>query len=135
MASLEQTKAKLTKDLEAATQKATGAASAAETLKAQLEAMQKEKHDVLVAECLRARAEAGIAGKENEEKEKLAKLSDETLALLKADAQKVASVNQTREPAAPKLRYSKTNEEPLAASMKEMRAQLGLPEHKPKEEA
>jgi hypothetical protein len=130
MASLEQTNAKLTKDLEAATQKATAAASTTETLKAQLDAMQKEKHDVLVAECLRARIEAGMAGKDIEEKEKLAKLSDETLSLLKADALKVAQVNQTRETAAPKLRYSKANEEPLAAYIKEVRAQLGLPERK-----
>jgi hypothetical protein len=60
MASLEQTNAKLTKDLEAATTKASGAASAADTLKTQLEAMQKEKHNALVAECLRARTEAGL---------------------------------------------------------------------------
>ena len=128
VANLEQANGKLTLDLQAATQKANTAATSAETLKTQLDAMQKEKHDALVTECLKARSEAGIAGKEAEEKERLAKLGDETLAMMKADALKFASVNQTRESAGPKLRYSKTNEEPLAASMKEMRAHLGLPQ-------
>ncbi len=130
VASLEQTNAKLTKDLEAATARATEAASTAETFKTQLEAIRKEKHDALTAECFQARVDAGIAGKEDEEKAKLAKLSDETLALLKADALKVAQVTQTRETAAPKLRYSKTNEEPLDTAIKECRARLGLPESK-----
>jgi hypothetical protein len=130
MASLEQINQKLTKDLEAATAKAAAAASTAETLKAQVETMQKEKHDTLVAECLKARSDAGIAGKEDQEKEKLAKLNDETLILLKADASKVASLNQAKEQVSPKLRYSKTNEEPLTASIKEVRSQLGLPERK-----
>jgi hypothetical protein len=130
MASLEQTNAKLTKDLEAATAKANQTASTAETLKAQLEEIKKEKHDALVADCLQARMQACIAGKEDREKEKLAKLSDETLALLKTDALKVAQLNQTQDPAAPKLKYSKASEEPLTEYIKEVRARLGLSERK-----
>jgi hypothetical protein len=94
MANLEQQNKKLQTDYEAAKAKAETATEDAKTLKAKFDALEKAKHDCLVADTLKARADAGLAGKEEADRAFLAALSDEALAVLKADALKVASITQ-----------------------------------------
>jgi hypothetical protein len=136
MASLEQANAKLTLDLAAAVAKSATAETNVADLKAQLNAIQKEKHDALVDEVYEARAQAKIAGKE-EEKTMLAKLTDEMLTIMKSDALKIAQVISIQESPAPKTRYNAKAEESTEAAVKEMRAQMGFPaiQEKIKEEA
>ena len=92
MASLEASNKKLQSDYEAiqkqaSTDKAEAAkaVTAVAELKAKLDAIEKEKHDSLVADTAKARCEAGLASKLKEEKVFLAKLSNDFLAVLKVD--------------------------------------------------
>ena len=94
LANLEQQYKKLQTDYEAAKAEAKTATEDAKTLKAKFDALEKARHDGLVADTLKARAEAGLAGKEESDRTLLAALSDDALAVLKADALKVASITQ-----------------------------------------
>lgn len=93
-------------------------------LEEKIAAMEKEKKDNLIAEVLAARTESGIAGKEEEEKEMLAGLSESALKQMKVDALKVASITKTK--SQPKLRYSSKESEPLDEAVNKMRANFGF---------
>lgn len=124
-------KDKVIEELKAQLEKAPKADEVKE-LKAKLEDIEKEKHGTLVAETLKARIDAGVAGKEDVEKEMLAKLDDSVLAVWKADALKVASI--TRKLAStPSVKYEANSESDLDKAIKERRAALGFPEIKEKQ--
>jgi hypothetical protein len=133
MASLEASNKKLQSDYEAiqkqaSTDKAEAAkaVTAVAELKAKLEAIEKEKHDSLVADTAKARCEAGLASKLEEEKVFLAKLSNEFLAVLKVDALKVASITQTRD-STPKTKFEgSTSQTDVAKAMKAQAEQYGF---------
>ena len=126
MANLEQANKKLQTDYEAAKAKAETATEDAKTLKAKFDALEKAKHDGLVADTLKARADAGLAGKEDEEKKLLAALSDDALAVLKADALKVASITQNQT-SLPKVKYEAKSGDSLLAAVNTQRESVGLP--------
>jgi hypothetical protein len=126
LANLEQANKKLQTDYEAAKAEAKTATDDAKTLKAQFAAIEKARHDSLVADTLKARADAGLAGKETEDRTLLAALSDDALAVLKADALKVASITQ-KQTMLPKVKYeAKADGDSLDAAVKECRANLGF---------
>ena len=126
MANLEHQNKKLQTDYEAATAKAETATEDAKTLKAKFEALEKARHDGLVADTLKARADAGLAGKEEVDRPLFAAWSDDALAVLKADALKVASITQ-KQTMLPKVKYeAKADGDSLDAAIKEMRANLGF---------
>jgi hypothetical protein len=128
MANLEQANQKLHNDYEAAKAEANKATDDAKTLKAKFDALEKAKHESLVADTLKARADAGLAGKEEAEKLLLAALSDEALAVLKADALKVASITQTQTQALlPSVKYEGKAGDSLLAAVNEQRLTAGLP--------
>jgi hypothetical protein len=125
MANLEQANKKLQTDYEAAKAKAETATEDAKTLKAKFDALEKAKHDCLVADTLKARADAGLAGKEEADRAFLAALSDEALAVLKADALKVASITQNKA-SLPSVKYEAKTGDSLLAAVNEQRASVGL---------
>ena len=126
MANLEQQNKKLQTDYEAAKAEALKATEDAKTLKAKFDAFEKAKHDSNIADTLKARADAGLAGKEADEKVLLAALSDDALAVLKADALKVASITQ-KQASLPKVKYeAKADGDGLDAAIKECRADFGF---------
>lgn len=145
MANLEQENKKLHTDLEAAKQASAGKDNEIKDLKAALEkapkseeveeiknklaAIEKEKHDTLIAETLKARQDAGIAGKEDEEKTLLAALDDKVLAVWKADALKVASITH-KNASAPSVKYEAGSGDEMETAVKKMRGRLGYPENK-----
>jgi predicted nuclease with TOPRIM domain len=128
MANLEQANQKLHNDYEAAKAEANKATDDAKTLKAKFDALEKAKHEGLVADTLKARADAGLADKEETEKTLLAALSDEALAVLHADALKVASITQTQTQALlPSVKYEGKAGDSLLAAVNEQRLTAGLP--------
>jgi hypothetical protein len=130
LANLEQANKKLQTDYEAAKAEAKTATEDAKTLKAKFDALEKAKHEGLVADTLKARADAGLAGKEADEKTLFAALSDDALAVLKADALKVASITQ-KQASLPKVKYeAKADGDGLDAAIKECRANFGFTPHK-----
>jgi len=126
MANLEQANKKLQTDYEAAKAKAETATEDAKTLKAKFDALEKAKHEGLVADTLKARADAGLAGKEEADRALLAALSDDALAVLKADALKVASITQNQA-SLPSVKYEAKTGDSLLAAVNEQRASVGLP--------
>ena len=125
MANLEQANKKLQTDYEAAKAEAKTATEDAKTLKAKFDAFEKARRDSLIADTLKARADAGLAGKEDIEKTLLAALSDDALAVLKADALKVASITQNQT-VLPKVKYEAKTGDSLLAAVNEQRASIGL---------
>ena len=113
------------KDLKAKLETASTASTEVKELKAQLDAIKKEKHDGLVAETLKIRREAGIAGKEDEEKALLAGLDDKTLEVWRADALKVASITH-KQASTPSVRYEAKTRDELQAAVDVQRAAWGL---------
>jgi LysM repeat protein len=125
LANLEQQYKKLQTDYEAAKAETKTATEDAKTLKAKFDALEKARHDGLVADTLKARADAGLAGKEEADKTFLAALSDDALAVLKADALKVASITQ-KQASVPSVKYEAKSGDSLEAAIKECRADFGF---------
>lgn len=143
MAGLEQINKKLQSDYEAIKQastvkdtevkalteklaKATNTNDEVKALKAQLDAIAKEKHETLIADVAKARFEAGLTAKVEEEKVFLANFPDETLQVLKVDALKVASI-MTQNESVPKTKYSAQHQSDLNAIIVERRCNFGFP--------
>jgi hypothetical protein len=125
LANLEQQYKKLQTDYEAAKAEAKTATEDAKTLKAKFDALEKARHDGLVADTLKARADAGLAGKEIEDRTLLAALSDDALAVLHADALKVASITQ-KQASVPSVKYEAKSGDSLEAAIKECRTDFGF---------
>jgi hypothetical protein len=125
VAVLEQANKQLEGDLKKAQKYAEEATRKANEFGAKLEAIAKEKHDKLVTQTYEARVKAGIAGKEDQEKQWFSKLNDETLTILISDAEKFASLI-VQEPQTPKTKYTQTEGEPLLEAVNTRRAKLGL---------
>ncbi len=103
------------------------AEDAQKAMKAQLDGLIKEKHDGLVGEVFKARVDAGVAGKEDEEKAMLAAFDDKMLLVMKADALKVAQLVQTHESSGPKTRFgNRTAGTDLKAAIDEQRVKMGF---------
>jgi predicted RNase H-like nuclease (RuvC/YqgF family) len=97
----------------------------------ELKQFKEAAHQQRVDAVLKARLQAGIVAddKQAEEKQFLAKCSDETLALLEQDALKVAQKVASLESPGPKTRYGQpTREEAnqLAAALEAERVRLGF---------
>jgi hypothetical protein len=88
IADLEAALKKASTDLKEAEKKASTNETETKELKSELEKNQKAQHEQLVNETLEARKQAGIAGKEDEEKTMLTAQSDEVLKIMKSDAEK-----------------------------------------------
>ena len=125
MAALEQANKQLEADLKTAKEDAKKASQTATELTSKLEAIAKEKHDKLVTQTYEARVKAGIAGKEDQEKQWFSKLNEETLNLLISDAEKFAS-SLFQEPQTPKTKYTQTEGDTLLEAVNTRRAKLGL---------
>lgn len=91
----------------------------------ELAEIKKASHDAFVDGVLAARVEAGVAGKAEDEKLMLAKLDDNTLTLLKADATKIAAQVKTAQ-ATPKTKFSKQEGDSLLAAVNAQRENMGL---------
>jgi hypothetical protein len=128
VAGLEQANQKLTSDLEAAVSKATEGENTVKTLKGQLDGILKAQHEELVAATLGVRVKAKVAGKPEDEKTMLAALPNETLIILKADAEKVAGLPVSATAAGPITKYAKQADSDLETAMKEKAAALGFPD-------
>jgi hypothetical protein len=128
IAGLEKTNRKLEEDLKAANAKAKENEDNYKTLKAQLDVIVKAQHDELVTVTLAARVKAKVAGKPEDEKTLLAALPNETLTILKADAEKVAGIASIAAPAGPLTKYGKSSDTDLETAVKEKAASLGFPD-------
>jgi len=130
MAALEQQNKKLQDELTAAAKKATEAEETQKALKAQLDQIVKAQHDALVAEVYKARLEAGIADKEDEDKKMLASLDDTTLSMWKKEALKVAQkVASLEESPGPKTKFGQNSTQDanqLKAKIEEQRLSMGF---------
>lgn len=125
VAALEQANKQLETELKTAQEEAKKACKTSTELTSKLEAIAKEKHDKLVSETYEARVKAGIAGKEDQEKQWFSKLNDETLTILIADAEKFSSLI-VQEPQTPKTKYSQTEGDGILEAVNTRRAKLGL---------
>jgi len=88
--------------------------------------LDKESHEALVNETYQARAKAGIAGKETEEKTMLSAQADEVLKLFKSDAEKTASLTASVSKQAPKVPFTAKATNDLAEAINQKRAELGF---------
>jgi hypothetical protein len=125
ISALEQANKQLEADLKSAQEEAKKANTTTQELTAKLEAIAKEKHQSLVEQAYEARVKAGVAGKEEQEKEWFSKLDNETLLLLIGDAEKIA-IRQAQEPQTPKTKYNQNEGETLLTAVNSRRTQLGL---------
>lgn len=96
-------------------------------LKDKVAAMEKEKRDAIIAATLKARKDAGVAGEDKEEKEMLAKLSEEALEVLKDDALKVAAITK-KTASTPGVKYEADSKDKLQAAVDKQRDAWGFPE-------
>ena len=122
---LEQANKQLESDLKKAQSDAADNGKKVTELSAKLQTIAEQKHQSLVEQAYEARVKAGISVKEDQEKTRLAKLTDETLTMLFEDAEKVAS-KLTQEPQTPKTKYSQTEGDTLLEAVNTRRAKLGL---------
>ena len=99
-------------------------------LQKKLNILEQERHSAIVEAAFKARTEAGIAGKPEDERKMLTAFSDDTLKLLTVDAAKTAAVLATATAAVPKTKYAANAGTDLDAAMKELREKMGLPEIK-----
>jgi hypothetical protein len=116
--------------LKTAETKAQTQETAISEFKAELEKIKKAEHDTLVNETFEARRQAGLAGKEDEEKTMLQAQVDSTLKILKSDALKTASILESTTKTQPKVTFTAQSQNELEAAIKEMRSTIGFPETK-----
>jgi hypothetical protein len=118
---------KTRKELEASTKKAEANESAAKELKARLDKIEKEAHDALVNETYQARKQAGLAGKEDEERTMLTAQTDAVLKMLKTDAEKTAKLTASATTTTgPKIQFTAKAKDDLTEAIKQKRAELGF---------
>jgi hypothetical protein len=95
-----------------------------EAVKTELAAIKKRIHDELVDAAVEARFAAGLIAKKDEEKERIAELSDEYLRLLAGDALKIAEKLESVTSPGPKTRYAKKDTDELSAAIESEREKL-----------
>lgn len=130
IAALEQRATKAESDFKKAQDDANANKAKVDDLSAKLKDIEEEKHVGLVEQAYKARAAAGVAGKETEEKIMLAKLDDSTLKLFIADAQKVAKVVSAKSRPVPEIEFTAEAQEGLGAAVEAERERMGFPARK-----
>jgi len=94
-----------------------------EELRAKLAAMEEERHMELVNAVVEARMRAGLVKNRQAEMERLRILDDETLKLLKEDAEKLAS-KMSKTESVPKAKYTAESVDALKEAIEETRMRL-----------
>ncbi len=136
LADLEEANKTLKQQYEAAAKKAGETEQTVKDLRAELDSIKKAQHEALVAEVYEARKTAGLADKEEAEKQMLTAQTDAVLQIMKADAHKTAAKIQAATENPPKAKYgatlaADTNE--VAEAVKTQRASFGLKTEQAKE--
>lgn len=95
------------------------------TLKEKLERLEAERHMEKVKATVEARLEAGLTRDREAETERLKGLDEETLALLREDAERVAEkVAKASTPSGPKAKYTAERQNAFDSAVEDMREKL-----------